>query len=182
MDETTVLLVIDVQVSVVNECTETGPVLERINALVQAARRRGSRVVFVQHGELEDPELRAGSEGWKLSPELVRRDDDIVVSKSYRDGFAETELDAVLRTLGARTLIVTGLQSDYCVQTTALSALSHGYDITVIEDGHTTCSAVLPTATLEASAIRAFVNSRFSTLQYPGRVVAVRSAAEVLST
>jgi len=45
-----------------------------------------------------------------------------VVAKEYRDSFAGTELGAVLAVTGVRRLVLTGAQSQYCVQTTALSA------------------------------------------------------------
>jgi nicotinamidase-related amidase len=103
-----------------------------------------------------------------------------VVAKSYRDSFVQTELHAMLTASGARRLVVTGAHSDYCtVQTTALSALAHGYDLTVVSDAHTAQPAQLPEATVPAAIVVAFINDRLRGLRYPGRGIEVLPTAKV---
>ncbi|MGO8686707.1 MAG: cysteine hydrolase family protein [Candidatus Dormibacteria bacterium] len=175
----TTLLVIDVQEAVMAPCLDVPGVLARINDLVGRARRAGAPVVFVQHEDAEDPEMTAGSPGWQLAAALERAGSDPVVAKQYRDSFAGTRLEAVLRESGTRRLIVTGAQSDFCVQTSALSALQHGYDLTLVSDAHTTSPARLPGGELGARSIVELVNARFATLRHPGRSVEVQPAAAV---
>jgi nicotinamidase-related amidase len=102
-----------------------------------------------------------------------------VVAKEYRDSFAGTELGAVLAGTGVRRLVLTGAQSQYCVQTTALSALHHGYDVSLVGDAHTTSPATLPDGDLSAETIVQFVNSCFGGLRHPGRSTEVVAAADV---
>ena len=175
----TALLVIDMQEAVLAGCVDVAGVVTRINDLLRRARQAGTAIVFIQHGEADDPELAPGSPGWQLSGTLDRLEGDTVVTKSYRDSFADTGLAAELAKSGAQRLVVTGAQSDFCVQTAALSALVRGYDVTLVSDAHTTTPAVLPDAELDAEAVVAFVNRRFETLQYPGRSIQVLPAAEV---
>jgi nicotinamidase-related amidase len=155
-------------------------VVGRINDLLRRARQAGAAVVFIQHEDADDPEMTAGSSGWEIAGTLDRLDEDTVVAKTYRDSFAGTDLEAALAESGTRRLVLTGAQSDFCVQTTALSALLRGYDVTLVSDAHTTTSAVLPGGELDAEAIVAFVNDRVATMRYPGRTVEVAPAAEVL--
>ena len=175
----TSLLVIDMQEAVLTGCADVPGVTERINELAQRAREAGAAVVFIQHSDADDPEMAAGSNGWQLAEALQRLDGDTVVTKTYRDSFADTDLGAVLARSGARRLVVTGAHSDFCVQTTALSALLRGYDVTLVSDAHTARPVELPEGRLGAEAVVAFVNSRFATRRHPGRTVEVRPAAEI---
>jgi len=173
------LLVIDMQEAVLAGCAGVPGMIERINALIGSARRSGAPIVFIQHQDAEGQELTAGSPGWQLVAGLDRREGDPVVAKEYRDSFAGTELGAVLAVTGVRRLVLTGAQSQYCVQTTALSALHHGYDVSLVGDAHTTSPATLPGGNLPAETIVQLVNSCFGTLSHPGRSTEIVAAADV---
>jgi len=111
----TALLVIDMQDAVLRDCVNVLDVIERINDLLRRAREAGAAVVFIQHEDGSEPELAAGSAGWQLADALERLDGDMVVAKTYRDSFANSELADVLTKVGARRLVLTGAQSDFCV-------------------------------------------------------------------
>jgi len=57
-----------------------------------------------------------------------------VVRKHRYSGFFETDLDVRLRTLGARSLIVTGCTTSVCVESTVRDAMFRDYDCLVLED------------------------------------------------
>ncbi len=171
------LLVVDVQHSVLEGCAGADGVVGRINALIGAARARRSPVVFVQHDDPDDPAMRAGSAGWHLVGALARRDGDPVVAKTYRDAFAATGLAALLADADVDRVVVTGAHSDFCVQTTALSALPAGFDVTLVADAHT--ARPDPALGLPAEAIIGLVNARMATMRHPGRSVTVVPAARV---
>jgi nicotinamidase-related amidase len=177
MSNETALLVIDVQEAVLEECADVPGVVERINGLLRRARQAGVPVVFIQH---QDEEITPGSPGWQLAAGLDRREGEPVVAKTHPDSFAGTDLDTLLADSAAQRLILTGAQSDFCVQTTAQSALLHGYDITLVSDAHTTAPAALPGGELAAETIIQFVNARFQAIRQPGRSVEVLSAADVV--
>jgi nicotinamidase-related amidase len=81
---------------------------------------------------------------------------------------------------GSGQLVITGAQSDFCVQTTALSALFHGYDVTLVGDAHTTGPATLPGGAVPADSVIELISSRFATLRQPGRRVEVVPAAAIV--
>jgi nicotinamidase-related amidase len=175
----TTLLIIDVQEAVLAGCADVEGVVGRINELTSRARRSGSPVVYVQHEDPEDPEMTAGSRGWQLAARLERLADDPVVAKAYRDSFADTDLQAVLAASQAARLVVVGAHSDYCVQTTALSALAHGYDVTLVSDAHTAQAAELPEGAVPAPMVVALINERMATLRYPRQAIDVLPAGQV---
>ncbi|MDT0613338.1 cysteine hydrolase family protein [Streptomyces lancefieldiae] len=131
----TALLVIDVQNDVVAGAPDRDGVIANIDTLVGKARAEGVPVVWVQHS---DDELERGTEPWQYVPELVRREAEPLVHKSYRDSFEGTTLEAVLAERGVGRLVVTGAQSDMCVRSTLHGAFVRGYDVTLVGDAHTT--------------------------------------------
>ncbi|MET7616010.1 isochorismatase family protein [Streptomyces sp. NPDC005408] len=131
----TALLVIDVQNGVVADAHDREGVIANINTLVDKARVEDVPVVWVQHS---DDQLKRESESWQYVPELVRRDSEPIVHKSYGDSFEGTELEALLAERGVGRLIVTGAQTDACIRSTLHGGFVRGYDVTLVGDAHTT--------------------------------------------
>ena len=131
----TALLVVDVQNGVMKASVDAGSVIANIVTLVEKARAAGTEVVWVQH---TSDELPRGSETWEYVPELVRRDAEPLVHKTYGDSFEDTELEAVLAARGIGALVVAGAQTDACIRSTLHGAIARGYDATLVADAHTT--------------------------------------------
>jgi nicotinamidase-related amidase len=135
------LLVIDMQVGLFGADTprhDTEGTVGRINELARAVRRAGGVVVFVQHNGPPGDVFEPGRDGWRLLPALEQLPSDPVVHKRACDAFYETDLAQVLDRHGATRLMMTGCATDFCVDTTIRAAASRDYDVTVVEDGHTT--------------------------------------------
>lgn len=151
------LLVIDMQVGLLEN--DSFPMLgsrelvERCASLIKRARAVAVPVVFVQHCDQEPP-LESGSHGWMLAPGLDVRAEDAVVQKRTPDSFHETELQQLLEQQGVKRLVVCGLQSEFCIDTTVRRAFSLGYQTTLVKDGHSTCNS----RRLTAEQIIAFEN------------------------
>src|SRR4029453_8652394 len=131
----TALLVIDVQNGVLAGSHDRDGVIAKINSLLDRARAEDVPVVWVQHS---DEDLPRGSESWEYVPELVRRDSEPLVHKSYGDSFEGPDLEAVLAERGGGGLVVTGAQTDMCIRCTLHGAFARGYDATLVGDAHTT--------------------------------------------
>jgi nicotinamidase-related amidase len=86
--------------------------------------------------ELHDgriPVLR-GTPGAELLPEFVDAG-DVVIEKKKDSGFFETKLDEFLQANDIDTVIITGMQAQVCIQTTAADAHFRGYNVIVPSDG-----------------------------------------------
>lgn len=66
--------------------------------------------------------------------DTIYRPTDMVVVKGRDSGFFNNNLDEILQQLGVKTVIVTGLQTHVCVQTTAADAFFRGYNVWVPND------------------------------------------------
>jgi nicotinamidase-related amidase len=116
----TALLVIDVQRSLLDE----GPwgkaeLLSNIRLLIDRARESDATVVFIQDTRVEPD----GS----IDSSLRQLPGDITIKKDYCDSFLGTRLHEDLQEDGITKLIVCGMQTDYCIDTTCRRAASFGF-------------------------------------------------------
>lgn len=174
---TTALLIIDVQHGL---CTgrwaafDIDNVIARINALSERARMALRPVVLVQHEEADGP-LVHGSEGWQLDGRLHQADTDLRVRKRTPNAFHDTPLHQLLQERGVNRLVVCGLQSEFCVDTTVRQALPLGYHVVLAADAHST----VDTETLSAAQITAHHNGTLRHMTTFGPTMVVQAAAAV---
>ena len=171
----TALVVVDVQNGVVADAHQRDAVVTNIAALVERARAEEVPVVWVQHS---DAHLARGSADWEYVPELGRREDEALVHKSYNDSFEETELEDVLGGAGVGRLVVTGAETDACIRATIHGALTRGYDVTLVEDAHTTGDRS-PWGAPPPEQVIAHTNLYWENTAAPGRATAVVPTGEV---
>jgi len=113
-------------------------VVRRIQALITQARRAGVKVIFVQHHAGPDSPLAEGSAPWQLVAGLEPAPDDWRIGKMRPSMFHGTDLDQRLRSAGIHHLIIAGMQTEYCVDTSCRAAADLGYQVILAADGHTT--------------------------------------------
>ena len=135
MSNSSALMVIDVQRDVVPRALNVEQVVSNINSLIGKARESGTPVIWVQHS---DDYLIKESEGWEFVPELKPAPGDIRIYKTHASSFEETDLNEELANLGTKHLIITGAQTDFCVNATSNAAVELGFDVTLVSDAHTT--------------------------------------------
>ncbi len=171
----TALLVIDVQNDVVARAHDRDRVVETIAGLVEKARADSVPVVWVQHA---DDDLPAGSDEWRIVPELVPGPGDPLVAKEFGDAFEATALESALENLGVGHLVVTGAQTDQCVRCTIHGAFTRGYDVTLVTDAHTTEDATRWGAPPPEQVI-AHTNLYWAYQTAPGRSARAVAASDV---
>lgn len=134
-----------------DECAATG-MLGHVHDLLAAARTAGARVVHCTAEFREDrqgsgtnaPMLRSSAKGGSLIagtpsaevvPELDRQPGDLVVPRLHgMTPFTGTSLDAMLRNLGVRTVIATGVSLNVGVTGMVIEAVGLGYEVVVPPD------------------------------------------------
>lgn len=78
--------------------------------------------------------LEEGTEGIELAPELGRRDDEFVIDKARASSFYGTRLEPLLNGLGIRNLVICGVTTNICVESTARDAAQRDYGTWVLSD------------------------------------------------
>ena len=152
---TSALLVIDVQESFRQRpdwAEISAPdIADRVAGLVDHARTRGDHVVWVLHAEPGTGTVFDPVNGHvRLFDELKPLDDEPVLTKTSRNAFTTTNLQQILTERGLRHLVICGIQTEQCCETTARLANDLGYDVTFVTDA----TATFPIAHRDAPADR----------------------------
>lgn len=109
-----------------------------VGALLQAARTAALPIVHIQHCAAPGDAFAEGAPGWPIFPPVGPEGSEPVVRKRAGNAFEGTDLQARLQAMGARTLVVAGLQTEHCVAATCRGALRLGYAVQLAADGHST--------------------------------------------
>jgi nicotinamidase-related amidase len=110
--------------------------LGRIARLQAFARTRGIPVLHVQHDGERGHRLETSGPGWPFFPEVAPAGGDQVIHKRDCDAFHETGLLAALQALAVKRIAVAGCVTQFCIDTTCRRAVSLGFDVLLVADGH----------------------------------------------
>ncbi|MGH3388913.1 MAG: isochorismatase family protein [Actinomadura sp.] len=130
----TALVAIDLQIRTVGLQTapRTGAdVVRQTMRLTDAFRHKDGHVVIVQAWRPGEDQQPAGSE---LVSEMLPRPGDLLITKHTWGAFHETGLHAELRKRGVTTLVLTGIATNFGVESTARAAAELGYRLVLVED------------------------------------------------
>jgi len=135
-DDTAALIVIDVQQGFDDPAwgERDNPDAEaNIGRLVAAWSDASRPIVLVRHDSVSPGSpLAAGSPGNALKDVVADAPHDLFVTKHVNSAFhGEPDLDGWLRAHGIRRLVICGIQTNMCVETTARIGGNLGYDVTV---------------------------------------------------
>lgn len=134
------LLILDMQVGLFH-----GPdkpwageaLLDRLNALLTKARSAGAPIFLARHVGPPGSPIEPGSPLVQLLPELRLTGDEVIFEKNRPNAFAMTDLVEQLKTCGAEGVVIAGMKTQYCVDSTCRAARDLGFDAVLIADGHT---------------------------------------------
>ena len=142
-DDTAALIVIDVQQGFDDPAwgERDNPDAEaNIGRLVAAWTDAGRPIVLVRHDSVSPGSpLGVGSPGNALKDVVADAPHDLFVTKQVNSAFyGEPDLHAWLQARGIRQLVITGIQTNMCVETTARMGGNLGYEVTLpIDATHT---------------------------------------------
>jgi nicotinamidase-related amidase len=142
-----------------NDVSRLAAAVEPCRAVLAAARRRGLLVIHTREGHRPDlsdappakvergvPSLRIGAPGpmgrilirgepgHDIIPALYPAPGEPVIDKPGKGAFYQTELELMLRNRGIETLLVCGVTTEVCVNTTVREANDRGYRCIVLAD------------------------------------------------
>lgn len=141
MSKYTALLVVDVQEELFlphKNLYKGDELLSNIKLLIEKAHQTQTSVIYIQHTQNDDGPMVKGKPGWQLHHQLTPMKDEKVILKYNPDSFQDTILQQVLSSMNINKLIITGLMTEYCIDTTCRRAYSLGYKTTLVKDGHST--------------------------------------------
>jgi len=148
----TVLLVMDVQRGIVERFADDPAYLDRLAGATAAARAAGLPVIYVTvkfrpgYPEVSERNLsfsalagsgnfQAGDPATEVHPAVGPKPGDILITKLRVSAFAGSDLDVILRGLGAQTLVLAGIATSGVVLSTVRQAADLDYRLVVLSDG-----------------------------------------------
>lgn len=139
------------------DLSQADPAVNSLLALIDHCRQFNMPIIFVQtvHSNWTDSDAWSGrlegaggemmicrSDSWGVEFYKVKpQKSDFIVTKHRFSGFVATDLNLVLRSRGIETLLMTGVATNVCVETTARDGFCLDYSIILVED---CCAAFSP--------------------------------------
>lgn len=134
-----------------------------VRSLIEAYRRRDLPVIFTRHANPRGAPAGAMERWWRdvlyeddqlseISPALAPGPDEHVLRKSRYSAFVGTNLEGKLRSLGIERILITGVMTHLCCETTARDAFMRDFDVFIVIDGTASKSEDLHTASLRTLA------------------------------
>lgn len=199
----TALINVDMQACFVEDSPLSSPdglsLVDRVNRLAEVCRSAGVLIVHTKvwmrpdgsnlgvMGEIVPPFLVAlytdGAETAELHRSLVVGERDVIVNKPRYGGFYGTDLELVLRSRGVDTVIITGIATNICCETTAREAAQRDFRVFFLSDGTATQDMLGVTAEELQRATCASLGMVFAQLQTVDEMIdKIRNGAEAAAT
>ncbi|SDG71707.1 cysteine hydrolase family protein [Microbacterium sp. 77mftsu3.1] len=182
MSERTALIMIDMQNMYLQQerrsalgwppIFEFDRVVAECAALLAAAREKGMPVIYTRQTSRADgadttPSMRRllidapepspiGAEadwGSEILDAVAPQPGDIVIEKHRWDAFFNTDLDTILRNLDVNRLVVAGLQTNVCIETTSRTGMMKNFDVAVPADAVSTDGEALHVNALDSMRV-----------------------------
>lgn len=129
-------------------------VIPNTKRLLDTCRRAGIQIIYPRIASLvkdcRDVSIEhkrinllapANSRESEILDEIKPLENEIVISKGASGVFNATAIDQILRNLGIDTLLMTGVVTNYCVETAVRDAGDRGYNVVLVEDACAAMSA-----------------------------------------
>jgi len=109
--------------------------VDNIARLLDAFRRAGMAIFHIRHASTEpDSALRPDRSGYQPMEQARERDGEPVIVKNVNSSFIGTDLEPRLRAAGHHTLVIAGITTNHCVETTTRMAGNLGFDARLVSD------------------------------------------------
>lgn len=136
------------------------PILDNIVRLISGTREKNIPLIFTQHGHSPRSDhgmlgqwwadlIIEGSAAARLIPELKAGKEDHIILKNTYSAFYETDLEEKLRSLKVRDLVIGGVMTNLCCETTARDAFIRNFRVFFLADGTSTISEEFHLSTLK---------------------------------
>lgn len=127
-----VLLVLDTQKGYTNSDLYQFELFEKnIKELIQKARQNAIEVIFIRHDEGAGSGVTKGEEAFEIYEDFQPADGEMIFDKTVYSAFKESGLLEYLKSKGEDTIIIVGLQTEYCMDSTIKAGFEHGFKMIV---------------------------------------------------
>ncbi len=127
-----VLLVVDTQKAITDSGVYKFEQFEaNITKLIDTARKSRVEVIFVRHDDGAGNSLTKGKDGFEIYEKFQPAENERIFDKTVNSAFRNTGLTEYLKEKGENTVIIVGLQTEYCIDATIKAGFEHGFKMIV---------------------------------------------------
>jgi nicotinamidase-related amidase len=138
-------------------------IIPRVLDLVRAFREHDLPVIFLRHLSREGDTAGSMYRWWNslmepgdpltdLHPDFTPRAEETLILKNQYSGFHETDLERRLQSLRISCVVIAGVMTHLCCESTARDAFMHGFDVVAVADGMATMDEALHLSSLRCLA------------------------------
>lgn len=135
-------------------------ILTNLSKTIEACRKANVPVLYTQHG-YENPDrdsgmlgqwwddpIIVGTKNWEFIPQVAPHEDEKVIAKMRYSAFYKTDLEQYLMSIGIKNVIIGGVMTNLCCETTARDAFVRDFRVFFLVDGTASVSRVYHFTTL----------------------------------
>lgn len=129
-----------------NDLYEFETFVYRIKTLIKEARNNNIEVIYVRHDDGVKQKLTKGALDYEIYEEFQPMPNECVFDKNVNSAFRDTGLLEYLHEKDEDTIIIVGLQTDYCIDATVKCGFEHGLKMIVPANTNSTFDNAYMTA------------------------------------
>ncbi len=134
-----ILLVVDAQKQITNSSLYKFDLfVENIKKLISTARKNNIEIIYIRHDDGDGSDLAKGSDGFEIFEEFSPLGSEKVFDKTVNSSFNGTGLLEYLNKKHEKSIIVIGLQTDFCIDATVKCGFEHGFEILIPQYANST--------------------------------------------
>ncbi|MCR5053879.1 MAG: cysteine hydrolase [Lachnospiraceae bacterium] len=134
-----ILLVIDIQKGITDErLYDYEGFINRTSRIISASRDKGVEVIYVQHDDGPGTGFSIGDEEFEIADAVAPKSDEKIFVKIVNSCFGNKELAEYLDKQEDKSLMIVGLQTNYCIDASIKSAFDRGFKVIIPEGTNST--------------------------------------------
>ena len=134
-----VLLVVDIQKGITDErLYQLESFIANVTTIIDKARENHVEVIYVQHDDGPGTGFSVGDADYEIADQVSPAPSEKIYTKEVNSAFSNKELDQYLKDLGENTVMIIGLQTNFCIDATIKSAFDRGYKVIVPQGTNST--------------------------------------------
>ena len=134
-----ILLILDAQKLITTgELCDFKGFEDRVKQLIACARENGTEVIFVRHDDGDKGALKKGTDGFEIYDGFRPLDNEKIFDKTVNSPFRDSGLLEYLREKGEDTIMLAGLQTDYCMDAAVKAGFEHHFRMIIPEGTNST--------------------------------------------
>lgn len=134
-----IVLAIDIQKGITDErLYQFSEFIENAKEIIEAARKNKIEVIYVQHDDGAGSGFSIGDNDFEIVEQVAPLADEKIFYKTTNSCFGNKELAQYLQETKEDTLIIIGLQTNFCIDASVKSAFERGYKVIVPNGANST--------------------------------------------